>query len=134
MPDVKKNLIELGQKPKAFLILDNCSAHPSEDELVSNDDQIVTKFPPPNVTSLIQPMDQGVLECLKRIYRQSVLNELVFQTEGDILTFMKKIDMLRVVEKIANAWEQISPEKIRKSCEKLIPLDDSSLEDIAVCF
>ena len=44
VPDVKKSLTELGREPKARLRLDNCSAHPSEDELVSSDGQIVAKF------------------------------------------------------------------------------------------
>lgn len=40
--------------------MDNCPAHPGEEELVSGD--IKTIFLPPNVTPLLQPMDQGVLE------------------------------------------------------------------------
>ena len=74
--EVKKKLAQLGQEPKALMLLDNCSAHPNENELVSNDGQIVARFLPPNVTSLIPPVDQGVLECLKRIYGKSVLKEL----------------------------------------------------------
>ena len=34
--DVKKKFTELGQEPKALLLLDNCSVHPNEDELVSD--------------------------------------------------------------------------------------------------
>lgn len=63
----KKKLKELGQDPKALLILDNCSAHPSDGELKSKDGKVTAQFLPPNVTSLIQPMDQGVLETLKRL-------------------------------------------------------------------
>ena len=103
VPDVKKKLTEIGQEPKALLILDNCSAHPNEDELASSDGLIVAKFLPPNVTSLIQPMDQGVLECLKRIYRKSILKDLISQTEDDMLGFLKKIDILKVVENISYA-------------------------------
>ena len=47
------------------MLLDNCSAHPEEAELVSEDGQIFAYFIPANVTSLIQPMDQGVLQALK---------------------------------------------------------------------
>ena len=61
VPETKQRLSELGQEKKAILFLDNCSAHPSEDELVSADGKITAKFLPPNVTSLVQPMDQGVL-------------------------------------------------------------------------
>ena len=130
VPDVKKKLTELGQEPKPLLLLDNCS---DGDELLSSDGQIVAKFLLPNVTSLMQPMDQDVIECLKRIYRKSILKDLTAQTEDDMLEFLKKIDILKVVEKILNAWEQIRPETLRKSWQNLIPFEESFLEESGVC-
>ena len=79
VPTVKRKLQELGVEQKAVLVLDSCSAHPSEDELVSADKEIIAKFLPPNVTSLIQPMDQGVLESIKRRYKRKLLEELVIK-------------------------------------------------------
>ena len=73
VPMAKEKLIELGVEPKVQLIMDNCSVHPSEEELNTDDGSAKSHFLPPNVTSLIQPMDQGVLECMKRIYRKSLL-------------------------------------------------------------
>ena len=64
VPYVREKLTELGQECKAVLVLDNCSAHPDQTELVSDDGKIIAKFLPPNVTSLIQPMDQGVIEAV----------------------------------------------------------------------
>ena len=46
---------------KNVLVLVNCPAHPNAEDLVSDDGKITALFLPPNVTSLIQPMDQGVL-------------------------------------------------------------------------
>ena len=71
--ETKQKLRELGQEERAILFLDNFSAHPSEDELISADGKITAKFLPPNVTALIQPMDQGVLESIKRVYRKSIV-------------------------------------------------------------
>ena len=34
VPIVQKKLVELGLEPKAVLVLDNCSAHPDETELI----------------------------------------------------------------------------------------------------
>ena len=51
--------------PKALLLMDNCSAHPEE---LNTHDGFVTcrcMLLPPNTTSLIQPMDQGVLQAMK---------------------------------------------------------------------
>ena len=44
VPIVKRKLQELDVEPRAVLILDNCSAHPSEEELVSADGKIMAKF------------------------------------------------------------------------------------------
>lgn len=76
VPTVRKKLQEMGVEQKAVLVLDNCSAHPSEDDLMSDDKKIIAKFLPPNVTSLIQPMDQGVLESIKRRYKRNCLRSL----------------------------------------------------------
>ena len=61
-------LREMNLEPKAVLLLHYCSAHPNEEELVSADGLVIAKFFPPNVTFLIQPMDQGVLVSIKRRY------------------------------------------------------------------
>ena len=63
---VQARLKEMKQTPKGLLLLDNCSAHLDESELISQDGLVKAVFLPPNVTSLIQPMDQGVLKALKR--------------------------------------------------------------------
>ena len=62
-----------------ILFLDNCNAHSNDEELVSDDGNIIAKFFPPNVTALIQPMDQGLLESIKRVYRKYILRGFVCQ-------------------------------------------------------
>ena len=120
VPFVQEKLRESGTEPKALLIMDNCSAHPDEELLISRDGLVL----PPNVTSLIQPMDQGVLEALKRRYRKSLLQDILLSDdEVDITQFLKAIDMKLVIEKVAVSWDEISANTIRKSWRKLIPQD-----------
>lgn len=97
VPFVQKALKEKNLSPKAILLLDNCSAHPDEEELVSADGQVVASFLPPNVTAMIQPMDQGVLSCIKRRYKKKILEELVLMdADGkSVKDFLKSIHMLR---------------------------------------
>lgn len=130
VPTVTRRLQELGVEPKAVLVLDNCSAHPSEDELVSHNKKIVAKFLPPNVTSLIQPMDQGVLELLKRLYRRKLLEKLVLRNdEGiSIKDFAKSINMLQVCNLISKSWSEITPKTLRLSWRKILPDKPSSPE------
>ncbi len=46
VPYVRKSLVSLGEQPKAVLILDNCSAHPDPENLVSDDGTIFAKYLP----------------------------------------------------------------------------------------
>jgi len=108
VPHVHEKLRELGKEPRALLVLDNCSAHPDQDLLISQDGKVKASFLPPNVTSLIQPMDQGVLESLKWYYRKSLLRDISLTEEDlDISEFLKKVNMKIVIDKIAIAWNEI---------------------------
>ena len=61
VPIVQKKLVEMSLRPRAVLLIDNCSAHTDESELVSSDGKVVAKSLPPHVTSLIQPKDHEIL-------------------------------------------------------------------------
>ena len=57
---------------KIALIIDNCPAHPS----ISNLTNAQVVFLPPNTTSILQPMDQGVIRRLKAYYQGRVVRLL----------------------------------------------------------
>lgn len=53
---------------RVMLLLENAPSHPSATKLnASYDETVQVMFLPPNVTDLIQPMDQGVIEKVKRV-------------------------------------------------------------------
>lgn len=82
-----------GPEEKFLLILDNASCHPSAEELNTVEPQFKVVYLPPNVTSILQLMDQGVTEALKRSYRSLFLRNLVLSdaTAPDaIKTFLKQ--------------------------------------------
>ena len=112
IPIVQKKLVELGLEPKAVLVLDNCSAHPDETERISKDGKVIANYLTPNVTSLVQPMDQGVLESLKRRYRRKILEELIFQDEEGTT----KLSNL-----IGACWDEIPNKSFNYHGEKLFP-------------
>ena len=72
---------------KAVLLLDNCSAHHDAEEHISDDGKIFVQFLPPNVTSSIQPMDQGVLESFKRSNKKKLLHRLLIEDEVVVVFF-----------------------------------------------
>jgi hypothetical protein len=128
VPHVREKLTSFGLEPKAVLLLDNCSAHPDPQELVSDDGKIFAKFLPPNVTSLIQPMDQGVLISLKRRYRKKLLHRLIIADEmgTSIIEFLKGLNMKTTVDLVAEAWDGIPSVTLQRSWRKILPLTYSS--------
>lgn len=57
---------------KVVLIWDNCPGH----KIINNDPQIVIICLPPNVTSVFQPMDMGILFALKCLYKTEMVATL----------------------------------------------------------
>ena len=53
------------------LSVDNCSAHPKDCGVELTN--VAIYFFPPNVTSVIQPCDMGIIRNLKALYRKSMI-------------------------------------------------------------
>ena len=127
VPTVKKRLIELQQEPKAVLLIDNCSAHPNEEELTSSDGTTITKFLPPNVMSLIQPMDQGVFQEMKCRYRRKILEDFVLTEDNyksSIINYLKRLNLLKVSFMISTCWNDISPNTLHLFWQNILSNSD----------
>lgn len=109
------------QKRKILLIVDNCPAHP--DVKLRN---IKLHFFPPNATSVLQPMDQGVIRSLKQFYRKQMLLKIMELQESSIT---KAISILEGINLLSFAWETISSETIR-NCFRHAGLVKSSNESV----
>ena len=112
VPAVKGYKRSVGQPEdsKAILILDNCRAHPPACELVSG--SIFTVYLPPNETTLIQPMDQGIIQNFKHFFRSSLLRKMV-NSELDILAFQDKYTLRDAIYNIALSWKDVTAKTIR---------------------
>lgn len=76
---------------------------------------------PPNVTSLIQPMDQGVIEATKRLYRNSLLRELRLKNdEESVLSQLKKLTIKDCSYRIAHAWELLPQKNLQNAWNKIL--------------
>ena len=76
VPADKMHMSEKSLPVKALLLF-NYAPAPDERVLLSSDERIKAIFLPPNTPALMQPMDQDVLESLKRQYRTSLLYMLL---------------------------------------------------------
>ena len=69
------------QKNKVLLIMDNA---PSHIKLPSTKLRVSTlAYLPPNTTSVVQPLDQGIIRCYKVLYRTAMLTQLILQFDAD---------------------------------------------------
>ncbi len=71
VPSVEKFLRKGGLSKKALLLINNTPSHPGTTSLQCKD--IIVKFLPPNTTSIVQSMDQGVIVFSKQNYQKNLL-------------------------------------------------------------
>jgi hypothetical protein len=96
------------QRRSVLLCLDNFSGHPSNLQLKN----IKMIFFPPNTTANSQPMDQGIIENLKRNYKKVLLRRRLESMDmGKEFNFT----LLDALHLIHCAWNQVSESTI-KNC------------------
>jgi hypothetical protein len=74
-------------------------AHPNAKKLISRNKSIKCVFLPPNTTSVIQPMGQGVIVAYKLLYKKKFLEEamVVLENENDSEEDMRSQDAAKFV-------------------------------------
>lgn len=107
---------------KALLLLDNARSHPNETVLRSDDGNFFVVFFPPNVTSIAQPMDQGVIETMKRLYRKEVMMNLL--DEVDLMKFWKSFTIKDAIFTVANAWNGVKETNFKRAFYKIMTLEE----------
>ncbi|XP_037959124.1 jerky protein homolog-like [Teleopsis dalmanni] len=129
VPQVKSFLKEKNLPIKALLLIDNAPSHPNEAELTTEDGQIFAMFMPPNVTPLIQPMDQNAIKITKLYYRNSLTS--IAATQSDLLESMKKITLKSAINFLEAAWSRVGKEILSKCWKNILnfTVNDDDLED-----
>ena len=61
------------KEKRKIVLVDNCTAHPH----IKNLKCIKLVFLPPNTTSVLQPMDQGVIRSLKSHYKKQLVMRIL---------------------------------------------------------
>lgn len=100
------------EKRKVALIVDNSAAHPEINGLKSID----VFFLPPNSTTILQPMHQGVVRSLKAKYRTKVVQKLTDAVDSK--QPLPQISMLCALKMLVLAWAEVSSNTIQNSFKK----------------
>lgn len=85
---------------KILLFIDNCPAHPKDVQRKLN--AIELAFFPPNMTSKLQPLDQGVIQNLKVFYRSRIVKEALKRIEANE---KQDITLLDCINHVTKAWD-----------------------------
>ena len=104
------------QKRHILLFLDNAPSHPPVK--LQN---VKLAFLPPNTTSLLQPMDQGIIQTVKLKYRKRQLQHVLANMDksskagSDIL---KETSVLDTIFWVDRAWQEVETSTIQKCFAK----------------
>ncbi|XP_037827591.1 jerky protein homolog-like isoform X2 [Lucilia sericata] len=121
VPQVKLFLKKKNLPMKALLLIDNAPSHPSEAELKTEDGNIIAMFMPPNVTPIIQPMDQNAIKITKLYYRNSLLASIAAKN-SDLLQSMRNVTLKDAVTLLSVAWDRVSTETLAKCWKNILSL------------
>lgn len=114
---------------RALLLLDNSPVHPSAESLASEDGRIKCLFFPHNTSTLIQPMNQGVILSCKRLYRWKQLEEslVIFEESDDEqdkgekgVSEIKIYNIKSAVFNWAKSWDEVQQITIANAWENLL--------------
>ena len=90
------------EKRKVAWIIDNCPAHPNIDNL----SHIKLVFLPPNTTSVSQPMDKGIIKCLKAHYRKRLVQLILHSLDSN--KPLPKVSLSTALQLLPSEWNEVS--------------------------
>ncbi|CAM4539463.1 unnamed protein product [Lepidochelys olivacea] len=114
IPEVKQYLEEKGLDFKVMLIIDNAPGHPAALRFAHNDVEVV--FLPPNTSSILQPLDQGVIRCFKATYMRLTFSWTRSTMDADpnlnVMKCWKPFNIADCITYIKQAMDAIKPETV----------------------
>nr|XP_037280355.1 tigger transposable element-derived protein 6-like [Rhipicephalus microplus] len=96
---------------KILIIADNCSAHLVNVRLTN----VQLEFLPSNCTSLLQPLDQGIIKSVKAHYRTRLVQRLLINLRMKLPT---SINVRQATEMVTGAWWSVTSTTIQNCWRK----------------
>ncbi|XP_064106983.1 tigger transposable element-derived protein 1-like [Macrobrachium nipponense] len=121
IPQVRQYLANLDINVKVLLIMDKAGGHPLD--LYSKGVQL--EFLPPTTTSLLQPMDQGIIRAFKALYTRNSLQHLVDAMDHDskftLKDYWRKFTMATCLSVIDRSLKDMKEETLNACWSNLWP-------------
>ena len=127
IPNIKAHQQKTSTEEKTLLLLDNAPCHPAS-EVLEKEAQLAgypefkVMYLSSNVTLFIQPMDQGVIEKIKRMYRKEMLRKLLIldESEEGVLSACEKFNIKDCCYMLRDAWKCLTQDNLSRTWEKLL--------------
>ena len=123
VPEVKNYLASKGLPFKVLLLLDNAPGHPTH--LNDINENVKVEYLPPNTTSLLQPMDQGVIASFKAYYLRRTIAQAVRAVERDesltLTAFWKNYNIKDCIKNVSDSWDEVKVTNMNGVWGKLCP-------------
>ncbi|XP_068247804.1 tigger transposable element-derived protein 1-like [Palaemon carinicauda] len=121
IPEVKLHCQENGIPFKILLVLDNAPGHPPHLDDFHPDVKVV--YLPPNTTSLLQPMDQGVIANFKKYYTRRTYRMALKAVDSDpemtLRSYWKSYNIFNCVKNIDASWREVTEVNLNAVCRSL---------------
>ncbi|XP_054084416.1 tigger transposable element-derived protein 1-like [Zeugodacus cucurbitae] len=118
VPEVREYLRSKQLVFKVLLVIDNTPGHPD----ISHKN-VKIMFLPPNTTSLIQPLDQGIIATFKRYYVknsfQHIINEIETNNEMNVISAWKTFDLKNCIDCISCSVREITKTTLNRCWKNL---------------
>ena len=112
---------------KVLLLIDNAPGH-----VLIEHENVKVMFLPPNTTSLIQPLDQGIIAAFKSNYVkhsfQYILEEIESNGESNVISAWKMFDLKECIQCIKCALKDLNKSTLN-NCWKNLWKDAVVTED-----
>jgi len=110
---------------KIVLFMDNAGCHP--EDVKDSFSNIKIMFLSANNTSMLQPLDLNIIKNFKVHYHTCLLRFVISKVETCTTAseVTKSINILHAIRWVAQAWEAVKPETIKKCFRKGGVLDES---------
>lgn len=124
---------------KVLLLLDNSPSHPKD----LNHPNVKVIFLPPNITSLIQPLDQGIISTFKTHYFKKLLQWILEKVNSEYIEVMEAwkhfsiadcigiiaLSLKEVMPSTLNrCWKNVWPESVQS--RNMIELSENGISEI----
>lgn len=126
IPEVKAHQKKINSFGDVLLLLDNAPTHPNAENLDREDGAFKVQFLPPNVTSVIQPMDQNVIASLKVRYRKHLRDQIVRDDTNDlhVSEFIKKFQLKDALYLLEKSWSEVTQKSLAAAWRPILEQTD----------